>query len=270
MANRQLLIIDAQFDFTNPNGALYVKNAEKDTERLAKFITNNTDKIDDIRCTLDSHQPVHIAHPIAWVDSKGNHPSPFTMISEADVTGPNAKYRAFNPSWQTRQVDYVKSLAAGKRYALVIWPPHCLIGTNGHAIDPVLQPALRKWQDEFAMIDFVTKGSNPFTEHYSVVKADVPDPSDPSTNVNTSFIERLQQADEILIAGQALSHCVANSVRDIADLFGPDQVKKFVLLEDASSPVGDQAGSTMFQDMADAFIKEMTGRGMRLAKTTDF
>lgn len=60
--------------------------------------------------------------------------------------------------------------------------------------------ALREWQDQFAMIDFVTKGSNPFTEHYSVVRADVVDPNDPSTDINTSFIRRLQEADNILVA----------------------------------------------------------------------
>jgi len=270
MKNIQLLIIDPQFDFCDPKGALYVGGAEKDLERLAKLISRNKDRIDDIRVTLDSHQPVHIAHPICWVDAAGKHPDPFTMITVADVTGTAPKWRAFNPAWQTRQVAYVNALAAGQRYVLVIWPPHCLIGTDGHRIHPILQPALREWQDQFAMVDYVTKGSNPFTEHYSVVKADVIDPEDPSTDLNTSFINRLQTADEIWIAGEALSHCVANSVRDIAAEFGDEHVKKFVLLEDASSPVGDLPGSTMFADMADSFVKELVAKGMRIAKTTDF
>lgn len=268
--NIQLLIIDPQFDFCDPKGALYVGGAEKDLERLASLITRNKDRIDDIRVTLDSHQPVHIAHPICWVDASGNHPSPFTMISVQDVTGTTPKWRAFNPAWQARQVEYVKALAAGNRYVLVIWPPHCLIGTDGHRIHPILQPALREWQDQFAMVDYVTKGSNPFTEHYSVVKADVIDPEDPTTDLNTTFIQRLQTANEIWIAGEALSHCVANSVRDIAAEFGDEHVKKFVLLEDASSPVGDLPGSTMFQEMANSFITELTQKGMRIAKTTDF
>lgn len=267
---RELLIIDPQIDFCDPNGALYVKNAENDCARLAQFIERNLDGIDDIRVTLDSHQPVHIAHPICWVDDKGNHPNPFTLITVADVEGKNPKWKATNPGWHQRQIDYVKALEAGKRYVLVIWPPHCLIGTPGHAVLPTLQVALRKWQDQFAMVDYVTKGSNPFTEHYSVVKADVVDPADPTTDINTSFIQRLQAADEILIAGQALSHCVANSVRDIANEFGDAHIKKLVLLEDASSPVGDLPGSTMFADMAADFVKEMVGRGMRIARTTDF
>jgi len=261
----QLLVIDPQKDFCEPTGALYVKGAEEDSARLAKLLERSLDLFDDIRVTLDSHQPVHIAHPICWVDAKGNHPNPFTLIDTNDVVGKTPLFKAFNPSWQDRQVNYVKALEAGGRYKLVIWPVHCLIGSEGHAVIPVLGQALRKWQDQFALIDFVTKGSNPFTEHYSVVKADVLDPDDEvNTGINTKFIERLQDADQILIGGQALSHCVANSVRDIAEQFGDAQIKKLILLEDASSPVPS------FEPMAEAFIKEMTARGMRLAKTTDF
>ena len=78
--NIQLLVIDPQKDFCDPTGALYVKGAEKDMERLAAMVDKNGDKIDDIRVTLDSHQKIHIAHPICWQDAKGNHPAPFTII----------------------------------------------------------------------------------------------------------------------------------------------------------------------------------------------
>jgi hypothetical protein len=44
----------------------------------------------------------------------------------------------------------------------------------------------------------VTKGSNMFTEHYAVF-ADVPDPKDPSTQLNTPFIE---EADVIIFSGE--------------------------------------------------------------------
>lgn len=265
LKNIQLLVIDPQVDFCDPKGALYVKGADKDMERLAAMLDKHGDKIDDIRVTLDSHQKIHIAHPICWIGADGKHPSPFTLIQEDDVTGPNPKWRAFNPAWQKRQVDYVKSLKAGGRYVLVIWPEHCLIGTVGHAVYPVLNTALAGWQDRnFGMIDYVTKGSNPFTEHYSVVKADVPDAGDPTTNINTTFIKRLEEADIILVTGEALSHCVANSVRDIVAEFGKEYAKKFVLLEDTTSAVGG------FENLADDFVKELTGLGMQISKTTTF
>src|SRR4051812_41626255 len=114
--NIQLLVIDPQVDFCDPKGALYVGGADKDMQRLTAMLDKHGDKIDDIRVTLDSHQQLHIAHPIFWVDGSGNHPSPFTLISLNDVTGSNAKWRAFNPAFQKRQVEYVKALAAGGRY----------------------------------------------------------------------------------------------------------------------------------------------------------
>jgi len=114
------------------------------------------------------------------------------------------------------------------------------------------------------MVDFVTKGSNPFTEHYSVVRADVVDPTDPTTDINMGFIRRLQEADEILVGGQALSHCVANSITDIAKEFGSEHTKKIVILEDACSAVPG------FESMADDFMKSAKDLGIRFAKTTDF
>ena len=41
-----------------------------------------------------------------------------------------------------------------------------------------------------------------------------------------------------MIAGEALSHCVAGTVRDLADGLGDEQVGKLVLLTDCTSTVG--------------------------------
>ena len=79
--------------------------------------------------------------------------------------------------------------------------------------------ALTEWESRFAFVDYVTKGSNILTEHYSAVQADVPDPSDASTQINTRLIQTLENADLVAIAGEARTHCLANTVRDIADGF---------------------------------------------------
>jgi nicotinamidase-related amidase len=159
----------------------------------------------------------------------------------------------------------VNALAANKRYPLCIWPPHCRIGTHGHGIVNPISDALLKWEEgRFGAIDFVTKGSNIFTEHYSAVQADVPDPADPTTMLNTGLIEILQEADVILISGQALSHCVANTIRDIANNFGEENIKKFVLLEDACSNVSG------FEKLGTDFVREMVGRGMKVSTTVNY
>lgn len=269
MKNTHLITIDPQNDFCikdgpgGEKGALVVPGAAADMDRLGKFITKNKKRIEQIHCTLDSHQLVHIAHPAFWIDSRGmKHPDPYTLITEDDVV--NGTWRAYNPKWQGEALKYVKALKANGRYVLVIWPPHCLIGTWGHAIVPSVAKALYEWEAEFNRINFVAKGSNLFTEHYSGVRADVMDDSDPSTKLNTELIEVLTKADEILITGEALSHCVANTIRDIAAEFGVDQVQKFTLLEDTTSNVGT------FEKMGQDFVKEMVAKGMKITRTTDW
>ena len=258
------LIIDPQTDFAAPGGSLFVPGADADMTRLARMVTRLGDRVDDYHVTLDSHRIVDIAHPLWWKNSAGVHPDPFTIITPADLDG--GVWTTTNPGFFRRTRDYVQALADGKRYPLCVWPEHCLIGSAGHTVVPELLTALQTWErDVFGLIDFVTKGSNIWTEHYSAVKADVPDPQDPSTQINKGLIQTLMEADLVFIAGEALSHCVANTVRDIADAFGDESyVKKMVLLTDASSSV------TGFENLGDDFIKEMTGRGMQTATTTDF
>ena len=261
--NVQLFIIDPQHDFCNPNGTLYVPGAEKDMERLAKMVKNNIKQIDDIHLTLDSHNRLHIAHPIWWVDGQGNHPDPFTIISADDVR--KGKWRAYNPGFQKRSQEYVESLESNARYALIIWPYHCLIGSIGQTIDPMLNESLTIWEEQFALVNKVPKGSNMFTEHYSAVRADVEDPEDETTGLNAKLIKALQEGNnKILIAGEALSHCVANTIRDVANEFAPEEVKKFVLLEDACSNV------TGFEQYGRDFVDEMVGLGMEVSTTDKF
>lgn len=261
-----LLTIDPQVDFCSPSGSLYVNGADKDMSRLAKMVKRLKGDLDDILVTIDSHHLVSIFHPIWWEDSFGNHPNPFTLILEADVTGPNPKWRALNPAYRQRSIEYVKTLAANNRYALCIWPPHCLIGSNGFTVYPELFEAFCEWESQFAIVNYVTKGSNMFTEHYSALLADVQDPEDLSTGLNTDLLDVLRDPTVALIgiSGEAGSHCVLNTIRDIANNFGEENIKKFRLLEDTISPV------TGFENLQTDFINEMVSRGMEITTSDKF
>lgn len=266
----ELLIIDPQNDFCDPNGSLYVTGADMDSNRLATFIKNNIFNINDIHVTLDSHRELDVAHPMFWIDKKGNNPNPFTIITHKDVkTGvwgpfnPNIKMYPYG-TLRDRMLEYTKKLEDNGKYALCIWPPHCRMGTWGHNVYPVLMDSLTEWEKKrYGMIDYVTKGSNPFTEHYSGVQADVPDPDDPTTQLNMSLIQTLENADVVWLSGQALSHCVANTARDIFKNFGQDSLKKVTIIIDTTSPVPG------FEKLADDFIAEATSLGVNIAKSTD-
>ena len=265
-----LLIIDPQEDFCSCSilnhpetfeGALYVKGAEEDMSRLANMIHNNKDKINNIRVSLDSHHFIHIAHPIWWQDADGNFPLVFTIISFADVSGENPKWKSRNALFAKRSIEYIKQLeTAGK--VLCIWPPHCLIGSKGHAIYEYLFDALKEWEkSQFNIVDNIVKGMNIFTEQYSIFKAEVPDKEDPDTELNVDLIEKLREPDVVLVAGEALSHCVAESIRHAVEHIKPN---KFVLLTDTMSSVPN------FEKAGENFIIEMKARGMKFSTTTEY
>lgn len=261
-----LVVIDGQNDFCDPKGSLYVPGAEKDMENVSNLVKKLGSRINDISVTLDSHHWLDIAHPIFWRNSEGKNPDPFTIISVDDVK--NGVWQPALPSKNLREkaTNYVEELDKSGKYALCIWPPHCIIGSWGHNIFPQLLDSLHEWcVDNFATLTTVTKGSNIFTEHYSAIKAEVPDAEDASTQINTKFVQNLQEADDVLITGEALSHCVANTFRDVAEAFGNDElVKKLVLLTDASSNVPS------FDSLGEAFVNDLTAKGMRTTTTKDY
>lgn len=261
--NAHMLIIDPQNDFHDQEGAaLPVPGSFEDARRISQIIKRNRKGINDIHITLDTHQLLDIAHPIMWINSQGNHPTPFTIITQDDVN--QGKWRAYNPALQKRMQDYVEQLESNGRYPLCIWPPHCLIGGWGYGLVEPVWNAVEEWESErIRRVDYVTKGHNPWTEHYSAVQADVPDPADPTTQLNAQLIKTLEQADVIFLSGQALSHCVANTVRDVANNFGKQSISKLVMIEDTSSPVPG------FEQLADDFLHEMKARGMQTAKAAE-
>lgn len=262
--NKHLLIIDPQFDFCDPSGALYVKGAENDMDRLAAFIDKNGDLINHISVTLDSHHKFDIAHPTFWVDNDGNHPTPFTMITSKDIESGRWRTAMSDPDELDEDaLKYTKALERGGKYSLIIWPEHCLIGSRGHSIHDGLFKSLMRWSNTNKQVNFVTKGENQFTEHYSAIKPEVIREGD---EVKQWFVDLLEESDEILVAGEALSHCVAATVTDIADHFkNQNSIKRITLLEDCTSSV------TGFEKSGKDFINLMGSRGMRLRKsTTDY
>ncbi len=258
-----LLLIDFQNDFCLNGAPLHVPGALDDVAKVADFVKRNKSKIDDIHSTLDSHHKIHIGHGIFWRNSHGDHPNPFTIISRADVE--NGKWMTTNPKWQKHGIEYTSYLEKSGKHVLCIWPEHCKIASTGHAIVSELFDALSSWEEEFAMVNYVTKGSNIKTEHYSAISAEWKDPADPGTQINTSLINTLLKADKVLVAGEASSHCVAATIRGVVEAFGDEKyLQKLVILEDAMSPVPG------FENFQTDFFKEMKAKNVEFSTTEKF
>ncbi len=265
MKTNALLIIDPQNDFCNPGdangtgkGSLYVDGAENDMERLALWLKKHRQAVDYVGITLDSHQPNDISHPNFWMDKNGDFPAPFSVITAVNVENGEWTPR-FDPK---KSLDYLKTLENQGEYPHVIWPVHCVIGSTGAAIYQPLMDSIIEWTVNGKFYQTVAKGTFPFTEHFGAFRAQVPDSNRPETQLNQGLIKTLDNYRNIYLAGEAKSHCVANSLKQILEE-APELADKFIVLTDAMSNV------TGFETLADPIYEKAVKMGVRFSTTKD-
>lgn len=257
-----LLLIDLQRDFCLPEGALYVggrsgRGAVEDTARTAAFIHRNLGVLDRIVPTFDTHTPLQIFHRSFWIDADGRPPAPFTVITEEMLADGSvrpspgvlelvpADAAAEGAAWVERQLlHYASSLARQGRNALIIWPDHCLIGSEGHAMPGLIQEArLFHALLRGAPTPVIIKGDDPWSESYSAFGPEVPDRWNGGRLVkpqDDAALRELLRADRIVVAGQASSHCVRWSVDDLLErmrALDPALPRRVYVLRDCMSAV---------------------------------
>lgn len=235
-------------------------------KRVAKLL--ETHPISRVTLTLDSHHQLHIGNPMWFQDSTGNHPQPFTLISHQDIQ--EGRWHCTIPTASRWTLFYLEQLErTGQSHC--VWPYHCLIGTEGHAIFGPIRNAIHEWERKSRSIaNKVTKGSNPRVEHFSVFGSEVPDPNDPSTLTNTMLVSSIEMADEIWIAGEALSHCVMKSLRDLIRNFQSDSIGKTTLIIDGTSMVPDPPGAPgLFSNPTKDFLRDLQAKGLKIRKTSE-
>lgn len=275
MASTHLLVIDPQNDFCDfpaalcpPDGrggslspSLAVPGAHADMMRLSSWLGQNLSKVDALTVTLDHHHRLDIAHPGFWRTRSNNLVPPFTPITATALKA--GDYTVAPGLDAQRALAYLETLEATGRFVHMVWPVHCQIGTWGQCIHPTLQAALDAWEDAAGQaVSHVLKGENPWTEHFSALQAEVPDPADPATGLNRALISRLASNDRVLIAGEAGSHCLRATVEHLVQNWA-DDCSRLVLLTDCMSPV------TGFEAVQQGFLETMSSRGLRLCSLAD-
>ncbi|TYK72296.1 cysteine hydrolase [Comamonas sp. Z3] len=274
----QLLIIDPQNDFCDlpadwcPRSPdthqliaprLAVTGAHADMQRLSSWMAAQGDKLGQITITLDSHQAYDIAHPAFWQQRDGRCVLPFTPITAAQVRA--GDYAPRNAAERERTLQYLDQLEAQGSYTLMVWPLHCEIGSWGHGMHASVLAACRQWQElQHRATSHVFKGMNPWTEHYSAIRAEVPDPQDGETGLNTALLAQLCQSSTLVIAGEASSHCVRATTEHIVEHWGSSDYSRIVLLTDCMSPV---AG---FEAAHQNFLQRMRATGVRCETSASF
>lgn len=136
-----LVIIDPQNDY-GQGGSLHIPEAAEASLRIAEFIRDHLDTIDEIFVTLESRYQYHITSSIFWKDIDGNPPPPYTVIEASDILmlpedepddeiGTEGKWLPADPSMKQWCIYYTKQLKRKDKFPLTIWPDHCVV-SYGH------------------------------------------------------------------------------------------------------------------------------------------
>lgn len=291
--NTHLMLIDLQRDFCFPAGTLYVggrsgRGALDDTRRVVEFIYRHLDEITQISATLDTHTAFQIFTPSFWVDRHGAHPPEHTIITTEDILSerfsPNPRVASWlgdgSLDWLKKHVlHYTRTLEREGRYTLYLWPPHCIVGSDGHVLAGAVQKA-RLFHAYARDVESpsILKGDNPLTEHYSALRPEVMTNADGSSlgRRNEELIQTLFDADRVIFAGQAASHCVRSTLDDLIDearRVDPELLRRFVVLTDCMSavavPEGDGTYRVDFTPEVDRSFERWAEAGVQLRKSVD-
>lgn len=288
-----LLLIDVQKDFCFPEGSLYVagrsgSGAVDDSRRIAELIYQNLGVITDITTTMDTHFAYQIFFPAFWIDQQGQPLTAHRVITADEINRGEvrpdpamAKWLCGgNYAWLCKQVRfYCDELARAGKYQLYLWPPHCLLGSDGHALAGVVHAARMFHAFTRGTQSWVeVKGGNPLTENYSVLRPEVLARWDGAALAqrNTQFVKTLLTADAVVIAGQAASHCVKSTIDDLLEeivAFDAALAKKVYLVTDCMSavtvPDGKGGLAADFTDAAEQALGRFAAAGMQLVRSTD-
>jgi nicotinamidase-related amidase len=288
-----LLLIDVQKDFCFPEGTLYVagrsgRGAIDDSRRIAELVYRNLGAFTEITTTMDTHLAYQIFFPSFWLDRDDAPLTAHRVITADQIAGglvrPNPAIAKWlcggNYTWLCKQVlHYARELERAGKYQLYLWPPHCLLGSDGHALAGVVHEArLFHSFARTAQSAVEVKGGNPLTENYSVLRPEVLSRFDGTALAqrNTQFLHTLLAADAVVIAGQAASHCVKSTIDDLLGEIAaqdPALAKKVYLVTDCMSavtvPDGKGGFVADFTAQAEAALQKFADAGMHLVRSTD-
>ena len=281
-AKRNLLIgIDWQNDFVIPDqslvgpgepyGSLSVPGAKQDIENWTRFLYNNFEYITRVLLSVDTHYPNQIFHRMMWRDETGAPVAPYTLITPADLKSGKYQFVGGNPR---TALNCVTTLEQAGKGGVFVWPDHCIIGTQGWNLEAQLMQMVT-FHSAARNVDpiFAFKGTDRYSEMYGILEPEY----NPNGIVTKVILDALaafdpttgdlrdMKWDKIIIGGEAASHCVLESIRQMLKRFKghPEVIQRVYILEDCTSPV-----TGFEQQMKDAFA-EFKRQGANIVKSTE-
>lgn len=260
--------IDLQNAFTKDGEPLCVPGAPEDNQRIHNLIRTAAPYIADIVLTVDTHPVNHIGHPGYWLTNENVNPNPFTFITEEMLV--SGAIRTADPDKAKYALDYVRALGG-----TMVWPVHCVPGTDSHKLSPEIQQALNNWRGVTGGTPtIVKKGFHLDLESFGIFEPEYQSHENIFADFNDNLLGDLLFGDhDIVVVGEASSHCVKRSVEQLVhrlDTYGiPGRNDEFdfsriIILRDCMSPVPG------FEAVAEQFFVDMAAKGVIVTTSTEF
>ena len=216
--------------------------------------------ISKIVCSLDTHIPQQIFHPCWWVNSNKEQPIPYTIITYEDF-----KQEKWEPVFGDKEETetYLRKLEKEGKKQLCIWPYHCIWGTEGAMIENEFSKMVYFHSVvRNSICKIIEKGKDQYSEMYGIVKPEY----SKDNFMNKEILELVEEYDEIYVVGEAASHCLMESVKQIAEHFKnfKETTKKITILEDCTSPIKGYENDTKA-----TFDYFKNTYGIKVLKSTD-
>jgi len=94
----------------------------------------------------------------------------------------------------------------------MVWPYHCIANTKGHDLEENIMGALCFYEASGGKVTRVFKGMDSLSEMYGVFACEYPE----KRHANRALLRRAAGFDKIFIAGEAKSHCVLSTLKQLA------------------------------------------------------
>lgn len=224
-----LLIIDPQNDFTTeygnlPNGPLGVPGSLDDYRKIVEFLDKYGNNIDEIHVSLDTHTNQHIGHIGFW--NVKNDGGEWVNAGETEKFNPLIingsdkivhKDKTVNKEFTPRDpllLEYTKEYLTfyntpenKKELTPMIWGIHCIEGTEGHKVCPILKKKLDTLGDK---VKYHIKGQNNLAEMYSIFKAERPI----TEEIKNEILPELQSLQEKILLMKEMNNDL-NVIQDL-------------------------------------------------------
>jgi nicotinamidase-related amidase len=253
-----IALTDLQKDFCE-GGRLAVKGATQVVFNVCKRLIDGTVKdhyFGEIFISLDGHHLDNISLDMNWLDALGNpldlsqHGNAAIMtlhdekncVFKATAFGPNGPYEVghyksvHDPADVLDYWYHLQTTGQGPIWAFV---PHCIIGTDGVNLHPLLVETLAfiKGARDITPV-IIQKGHLANTDWFGPLAPCRPDAKLPNNGVQVEVLEAFKKLKTIEFAGIAEDFCEYNMRKQAIDLCGSNElITRYRFLSDGTAPI---------------------------------